>query len=105
MVNIIIYLEDEMRESASQLVSSLLEHELVASASIDEDNSYYIKREGEVTKTTHTVITAQTKSLMFSDVVSFIKSELGEGVPVFSMPLTQMNDHFNEYIKSRTKKV
>ncbi len=105
MVNIVIYLENELRKKSQELVQSLLKHELVASASIDEDNSYYIKKKNEVLKTTHTVITAQTKSLMFSDVVSFIKSELGEKVPVFSMPLTQMNDHFNEYIKSRTKKV
>ena len=105
MVNIIIYLENELSKKSQELVESLLQHELVASASIDEDNSYYIKKNGKVIKTTHTVITAQTKSLMFSDVVNFIKSNFGEEVPVFSMPLTQMNEYFNEYIKSRTKKV
>ncbi len=106
MVNIIIYLENELMDKAQELVHSLLEQELVASASIDEDNSYYIKtNNNEVVKTSHTVITAQTKSLMFSEIVNYIKSNLSNDVPVFSMPLTQMNDQFNEYIKSRTRKV
>jgi len=90
---------------AQELVHSLLKKELVASASIDEDNSYYIKTDNEVVKTSHTVITAQTKSLMLSDIVAHIKASISEDVPVFSMPLTQMNDQFNEYIKSRTRKV
>ena len=105
MVNIIIYLENELSKKSHELVHALLKQELVASASIDEDNGYYIKKGDEVIKTTHTVITAQTKSLMFTDVVNYIKSNISEDVPVFSMPLTQMNEYFNDYIKSRTKKV
>ncbi len=42
MVNIIIYLENEMRTKAAQLVHDLLKSEFVASALIDEDNSYFI---------------------------------------------------------------
>jgi len=90
---------------ASQLVHDLLQNELVASASIDEDNSYFIQKMGKVEKTTHTVITAQTKSLMFTEIVDFIEKNVGEDVPVYSVPLTQMNEQFNEYIKSRTKKI
>lgn len=105
MVNIIIYLENELVEKAAQLVHALLENEFVASASIDEDNSYYIKKKGKVERTTHTVITAQTKSLMFTEITDFIEENVGKDVPVFSVPLTQMNEHFNDYIKSRTKKI
>ena len=105
MVNIIIYLENELVEKAAQLVHALLENEFVASASIDEDNSYYIKKKGKVERTAHTVITAQTKSLMFTEITDFIEENVGKDVPVFSVPLTQMNEHFNDYIKSRTKKI
>ena len=105
MVNIIIYLENELMSKTQELVHSLLEQELVASVSIDEDNSYYIKTNNKIIRTSHTVITAQTKSLMFSEIVAHIKSNISEDVPVFSMPLTQMNVHFNDYIKSRTRKV
>ncbi len=105
MVNIIIYLENELMEKASRLVYDLLQNELVASASIDKDNSYYIQKNGKVEQTTHTVITAQTKSLMFTEITEFIEENIGTNVPVFSVPLTQMNEHFNDYIKSRTKKI
>jgi uncharacterized protein involved in tolerance to divalent cations len=105
MVNIIIYLENEMRTKATQLVHDLLKNEFVASASIDEDNSYFIQKKGKIEKTTHTLITAQTKSLMFTEIVEYIENNVGSDVPVFSVPLTQMNEQFNEYIKSRTKKI
>ncbi len=51
------------------------------------------------------MITAQTKSLMFTEIVEYIENNVGSDVPVFSVPLTQMNEQFNEYIKSRTKKI
>ena len=50
MVNIIIYLENEMRTKATQLGHDLMKSEFVASASIDEDNSYFIQKKEKVEK-------------------------------------------------------
>jgi len=105
MVNIIIYLENEMRTKATQLGHDLMKSEFVAIASIDEDNSYFIQKKEKVEKTIHTLITAQTKSLMFTEIVENIEKNVGSDVLLFSVPLTQMNEQFNKYIKSRTKKI
>ncbi len=51
------------------------------------------------------MITAQTKSLMFTELVENIEKNVGSDVLLFSVPLTQMNEQFNKYIKSRTKKI
>ena len=39
-----------MRTKATQLVHDLLKNEFVASASIDEDNSYFIQKKGKIEK-------------------------------------------------------
>jgi uncharacterized protein involved in tolerance to divalent cations len=102
MINIIIYLDE--KDQAEELVKGLLKSGLAASASIDSDNSYYIIDKGEVSQTTHTVITAQTKALLFSRIELFVLDKIGVEVPIFSLPITQTNQFFDKYIRERTLK-
>lgn len=102
MVTVIIYLDEN--EHAEELVKGLLKSGLAASASIDSDNSYYEINDGDVNKTTHTVITAQTKALLFSKIELFVINTIGNEVPMFSLPITQTNQFFDKYIRERTMK-
>ncbi len=101
MINLIIYLDRS--EKAKDLVNDLLENRLVASASIDSDNEYFTIIDDQVTKTIHTVITAQTKANLFSKVSDFIVQKHGIDPPIFSLPITQTNDSFADDIRSKTE--
>lgn len=103
MVNVIIYLEKISHPD--ELVNYLLKQGLASSASIDTDNGYYILANKEVIQKTHTVITLQTKSLLFSHIAEYIASKYGDEIPIYSLPLTQSNNYFDQFIRSGTKKI
>ena len=65
MVNVVIYLKEEF--DAKELVHYLLNEKLIASASIDENNVLYELVDGCYTEKVFSVITSQSKSLLFSD--------------------------------------
>ena len=71
MVNIIIYLEQTI--NAQHLVEDLLKEQLFANVTIDKENVSYKIENGEIVTTIKTVITAQTKSLLFTQIDNFIK--------------------------------
>jgi uncharacterized protein involved in tolerance to divalent cations len=103
MINLIIYLEQAT--DAHALVNELLSKKMVASASIDSDNAYFTVINGKVTKTIHTVITAQTKASLFSSISDYILERHDKDTPIFSMPITQSNDNFAEDIRAKTKTI
>ena len=100
MINLIIYLDHSGK--AEELVNDLLNNRLVASASIDSDNEYFTLINGEVTKTIHTVITAQTKANLFSKITDYILKVHGIDPPIFSLPIAQSNDSFAKNIRAKT---
>lgn len=102
MINLVVYLDKI--NNAKDLVALLLEEGLIANASIDHDNIYYLKKEGKIQKTVNSVITAQTKAILFSEVTEFIRLHYGEHVPVYSLPITQANHSFDDLIRENTKK-
>lgn len=103
MVNVIIYLNQN--ESAEDLAKDLVESGLAAGASIDINNSHYVKRDDRVVKTVHTVITLQSKALLFNEIVHFVENFLGEEVPIYSMPITQTDERFHQLIRERTREI
>ncbi len=102
MVNIIIYLNQN--HPAQELVNELLEEGLIANASIDKDNISYKKESEGVVQTVNTVITCQTKSMLFSTIESLIKQKYGEEIPIYSLPIIQSNSSFDQMIRNRTIK-
>jgi uncharacterized protein involved in tolerance to divalent cations len=95
MVNITLYLSTET--DAEQIALGLLKEKLVAHASIAEDNNSYVF-DGEIKKERNYVVTAQTKSLLFSAIEDYIKQNCSEDIRIFSMPITQCNKAFYDYI-------
>ncbi len=79
MVNIIIYLEQTI--NAQHLVEDLLKEQLFANVTIDKENVSYKIENGEIVTTIKTVITAQTKSLLFTQIDNFIKEKYGAHIP------------------------
>lgn len=102
MVNIIIYLNSE--EDAEILALDLLKLKLVAHASIDIDNNSYVF-DGEIKKEKNFVVTVQTKALLFSTIEDHVKKNFSEAIKIFSMPITQCNDAFYEYLVDHSVKV
>jgi len=102
MVNIIIYLEQS--NEAQEIVHELLEAKLIANASIDIENESYSLENETIVKRINSVITAQTKSMLFSTIEKLIHEKHGSEVPIFSVPITQANEKFDFIIRNSTIK-
>jgi len=103
MINVIIYLP--AKHDPVQLVANLLEQKLIANASIDKDNVSYRFDGSSINAVVETVITAQTKAMLFSQIDTLVKEKHGDNVPVFSQPITQTNPSFDALIRNHTLKV
>jgi len=100
MVNIIIYLEK--KHQVKEIVKILLEEKLIASASIDENNVFYKLENDCVSEIVYNVITAQSKSLLFNDIVKHVEELIGEETPINSIPIIGSNKYFDNTIRSKT---
>lgn len=102
MINVVIYLTKEQKPM--NLVKQLLTKKLIAKASIDFDNhSYKLAENGiDFIEETYSVVTAQTRSVLFNDIVSFIESEFGPSVPINSVPIVASNKMFDTIIRQNT---
>ncbi len=103
MVNVIIHLKQN--NFAENLAKEIVAAGLAAGASIDVNNGHFVKEEGEVVKTAHTVLTLQSKALLFSEIVTFVENYVGEEVPIYTVHITQSNARFHEFIRNRTIKI
>lgn len=103
MINVYIYIENE--SDAKHLAVELLEAQLVAHASIDMDNYSYIRVNDSIKEQVNFVITAQTKALLFNEIVAFVEKGRKERIKIYSLPITQCNDNFSELIRENTKKI
>ncbi|MBK8845507.1 MAG: divalent cation tolerance protein CutA [Bacteroidetes bacterium] len=100
MVNIIIYLNKN--DSAMELVKFLLEEKLIASATIDENNISYKLENKVFSEEIFTVITAQTKSLLFSDIVKAVETKAGKNISIISTPIVGSNGIFDDTVRTKT---
>ena len=71
MVNIIIYLKEKY--DAKELITTLLKEKLIASASIDLNNVSHTLERNEIIENVFNIITAQSKSLLFNEIVDFVE--------------------------------
>jgi len=100
MVNVIIYLKKE--HNAKELVEFLLSEKLIASASIDENNISYKFENGEFSENVYSVITAQSKSLLFNVITAAVEAKTGEDTPINSTPIVASNRIFDDTIRTQT---
>lgn len=100
MVNVVIYLKKE--QNAIELVKYLLTEKLIASASIDENNVSYKLGDNGFQEQVYSVITAQSKAILFLDIVRVVEAKTGIETPINSVPIIGSNKVFDESIRSTT---
>lgn len=100
MVNVIIYLKKE--HDAKDLVNFLLNEKLIASASIDENNISYRLENSNLVEIVFSVITAQTKALLFDDIVDVVEKKMGEKIAINSTPIIGASGFFNDTVRTKT---
>ena len=103
MINVIIYLRKE--HNSKELIKYLLTEKLIASASIDEFNISYKMIVGTLKEEIYNVITAQTKSLLFNEIVKKVESKLGEETTIYSTPIIHSSGLFYDELLSNTSQV
>jgi uncharacterized protein involved in tolerance to divalent cations len=101
MVNVLIYLKSEF--DPNLVVKRLLEERIIAKATIDLDNTSYEFNGGNLEIKKYTIVTIQTRSLLFSKLVEMVETEFSSEIPIYSIPITQSNNWFDQYIREQTK--
>lgn len=102
MVNVLIYLNTDY--DPYQLVEQLFEKKLIAKATIDLDNKSYQMEENGLVIRHYNVLTLQTRSLLFTKLEQFVEMSFGPNIPIYSLPITQSNSWFDNYVRNQTKK-
>jgi len=103
MVNIIIYVKREF--SAEDLVSLLLSKELIASASIDENNISYVMHDGVIHKESYNIITAKSKGLLLDQIINAVEEKIGAEVLIIAIPIVGSNKFFFELVSENTMRI
>ena len=101
MINVIIYLNKE--HNPMELVKFLLTEELISAASIDENNLSYSLSDSGFSEVLYNVITAQSKSLLFNNLVNAIENKIGREIPICSTPIVGSNRSFDDAVRTHTK--
>jgi uncharacterized protein involved in tolerance to divalent cations len=101
MVNVLIYLNSEF--DPNLVVKRLLEERIIAKATIDLDNTSYEFNDGDLVIKKYSIVTIQTRSLLFSKLVEMVETEFSTELPIYSLPITQSNNWFDQFIREQTK--
>ncbi len=101
-----VYIAHPSDKIAKQLAEDLLKNKLVARLSIDYNNHVFeLNENGEVNESSVSLITSQTKGLLFVEIVDFVHTKYGQDIPVYSLPITQGNEELTHIIREKTKKI
>lgn len=101
MVNVLIYLNSEF--DPNLVVKRLLEERIIAKATIDLDNTSYEYNDGDFVIKKYSIVTIQTRSLLFSKLVEMVEKEFSPELPIYSIPITQSNHWFDQFIREQTR--
>ncbi len=103
MINVCIAHPHEA--NARKMANELLQHKLVARLSIDYDNHVFEVDENDVVREVSiSLVTAQTKAILFQEILNFVHQNYGDDIPVYSLPITQGNEELTRIIREKTKK-
>jgi uncharacterized protein involved in tolerance to divalent cations len=103
MVNVLIYLNSQT--NPEELVELLLKSKLIAKATIDTDNESFELYNGEIITRKYSIVTIQTKSLLFTQIVKLVEENYSANIPIYSLPITQSNHWFDEFVRKQTVKI
>lgn len=74
---------------------------MIASASIDKNNISYRISEFGFSEELYDIITAQSKSILFNDIVKVVEGKIGKETPIKATPIVGSNKMIDESIKSK----
>ena len=100
MINVIIYLRQE--HNPKELINFLLSKKLIASASFDLNNISYKLVDEEIKEEIYCVITAQSKGLLFDNIVDEVEYLLKEKVSINSTPIVGASGFFHDTVRTNT---
>jgi uncharacterized protein involved in tolerance to divalent cations len=103
MVNVLIYLNSQTHPE--ELVELLLKSKLIAKATIDANNESFELHNGEIITKEYSIVTIQTKSLLFTQIVRLVEENYSANIPIYSLPITQSNHWFDEFVREQTLKI
>ena len=103
MVSIYIYLD--VQTHAQELMQELMKKKLAAHASVDFDNTIAVFENNQVKTKKQCLITLQTKALLFSEITKLVHHSYGQDTRIYSLPITQANDAFSDFIRNNTLKI
>jgi uncharacterized protein involved in tolerance to divalent cations len=102
MIN--VYIAHPNESTARKLAEDLLKNQMVARLSVDYNNHVFEMIEDEIRESTISLITAQTKALLFTDIVAYVHVRYGKNIPIYSLPMTQVNEDLSHLIREKTLK-
>lgn len=100
MISMYFYLDKS--NDAEELVIDLLKKGLVAHASIDLNNNSMTMEKGKIKRQLCSLITAQTKALLFNKISEFLTNKYKNHIKIYSAPIAQCNEVFSELIRKNT---
>jgi uncharacterized protein involved in tolerance to divalent cations len=103
MINVYLYLDNN--KDAQELAKALLKAKLVGHVSIDSNNKTLLNVDGHVIEQISSLITAQTKAMLFNSILDYVSTNYHDTIKIFSVPITQCNDVFGNIIREETEKV
>ncbi len=100
MIQILIYVNEDKK--AEDLLIQLLNQQLIAKGTLDKHNRAFYMEAGKVKEEIRTVVTVQTRATLFSTIEQQVVQFLGQSVPIYSLPITQANSEFANFIRFNT---
>ncbi|MCU0432171.1 MAG: divalent-cation tolerance protein CutA [Bacteroidia bacterium] len=90
----------------ASIATLLLKEKLVADVRIDTIRRLLLNDNGELEEVPRFLLICKTKSLLFNNIVDFIREKHSTNLPeIYALPLVSMERSQEELIRSRTKAV
>jgi hypothetical protein len=100
MINLVVYLNEQ--HNPTELVDHLLHLRLIAKGSIDTQNNSFSLKDDVVIKSIYSVITMQTRALLFKAIAQVIEKKYGSEIAMYATPIVASNDFFDSLVRNNT---
>ena len=100
MIQLHIYIKGD--KAAELLAQELLTQKLVAHVSIDYNNQSFLASSTGIVREVNCLLTAQTRALLFPNVLDLVKTHEEDQIKLYSTPIAQCNEVFFDLIQQGT---
>jgi uncharacterized protein involved in tolerance to divalent cations len=103
---ILLHIADPDDQQLIQIAQWLLNEKLVADVRIDTIRRLTFNEKGQLIEVPRFLLICKTKSLLFSNIVDYIRERLPASLPeIYALPLVSMERAQEDLVRSRTKPV